>query len=159
MIVLHTKSIFVVRTFLLSWYDTICQVRMLYRDSVNKPPAGSLGNGSFFKYCMIMYKVHARHCFFDCMKMPSNAGTKILEKQGATEFPLPPGQEAMCPCDWAEKIFGLTRWLQICPSLPYCSVWFGATYSVWCYCKEQSYYVSQSLASVNKAAEGNGWRV
>lgn len=109
MIVLHTKSIFVVRTFLLSWYDTICQVRMLYRDSVNKPPAGSLGNGSFFKYCMIMYKVHARHCFFDCMEMPSNAGTKILEKQGATEFPLPPGQEAMCPCDWAEKIFGLTR--------------------------------------------------
>lgn len=53
-------------------------------------------------------------------EMFGHEGRKLLGgKQAvsrATRLMPSPGQEAMCPRDWAEKIFCLTPLLEICPS-------------------------------------------
>ena len=63
-----------------------------------------------------------------------------------------PAQEAMCPGDWAEKIFCLTRWLEIWSERVTERVWFA----VRCYCNNQDDYFTQCLASVKVKASGGG---
>ena len=60
----------------------------------------------------------------------------------------------MCPGDWAEKIFCLSRWLEIWSERVTERVWFA----VWCYCNNQDDYFTQCLASVEvKANAGGEW--
>lgn len=45
---------------------------------------------------------------------------------------MSPGQEALCPCDWAEKTFSFSRWLRVFSELaaPRCSAQWYMQYLV-----------------------------
>lgn len=67
-------------------------------------------------------RVSMFHFFLFSMKFPVTQETRFMENK-----------EAMCPRDWAEKIFCLTRWLEILPRACRATRF---TCVVWCYCKK-----------------------